>query len=209
MMVDIREVKTYYINLDRDVERNKSMIDVFNNYSFKNYERVSGVIANDRVGCSLSHIKALEIAVKNNIYPYIILEDDVNIYNNKFIIDIPDDSDALYLGISSFGSNINIEKKAEKLVYIKNIDSIKHKVVNMVGRHAIVHTNKKYDIEAIKYNKLFIKNKNKYFAGDVAISELNNKKNVYCLNTPVFYQNDKKTIDDTKLSIYNINFKVV
>ena len=207
--MDIRDIKVYYINLDKDINRNNSMIKMLDDNGFKNYERIPGFVGSNRVGCSLSHIKALELAIKNNIYPYIILEDDVEIYNNNFIVDIPDDSDALYLGISSYGSDVNEKTKVKELLYIKNLDSVKHLMVNMVCRHAVIHVNKKYDIDSIKYNKLFIKNKNGYCAGDVAISNLNKQKKVYCLNVPIFYQGDIKNIESTKRTIYDVNFILV
>lgn len=206
MLVDIRKVDTYYINLDRDLHRKTHIERLLQNYKFDKYERIVGVRGQNRIGCTISHIKALETAIKKNKYPYLILEDDVGIFNDNFIIDVPDDADAMYLGLSSVGSDLLKKDKADLLLYIKNIDETKHNVINMVARHAILHTNKEYDLKALEYNKMFIDSPQNFCGGDVAISQLNKIKNVYALNKPIFYQKDPKTMPFTKLTIKDTNF---
>lgn len=207
--IDIRDVKVYYINLDRSVDRKSSMETMLNNNNFSNYERISAVEAKNRVGCSMSHIKALEYAIKKGEYPYIILEDDVEVYNKNFIVPLPEDSDAIYLGLSSHGSYLNAENNCKKIINIKNKNKNIHQVVNMLDRHAIMHTNIEYDIDSIKYNKKFLKDSKKYLAGDVAISILNQTKTVYALNNPIFYQNDLINIKSTKKDINKIKHIII
>ena len=209
MIIDIREIKTYYINLDQEVDRRKKMEELLIKHNFKNYERIDAILKENRRGCTLSHIKSLKTALKDSNYPFLILEDDVSIFNEDFIVNVPDDADAMYLGLSDIGSNLLKEEKAEDYLYIKNLNKENHQVVNMVARHAVVHLNKEYDQEALKYNKMFIKSPKKFVGGDVAISQLNKNKKVYALNTPIFYQNDPKIVDHTKLTINETKFEVI
>ena len=209
MKLDIREIKTYYINLDRDVDRKNSMELMLKKNGFKNYERVEGILGENRTGCSLSHVKALKTAIKNDQYPYLILEDDASIFIKNFLIEVPDDADAMYLGLSVVGSNLSEPGMAQTMLKIKELDENKHVVVNMLARHAILHINKDYDLKAIEYNEKFIYDPKSFFAGDVAISQLNKDKRVYALNTPIFYQSDIKTRSLTELNIHKTNFEIV
>ena len=101
MNLDLREIPAVYINLEQDVERKNSIVDVLDECGFENIIRVDGEYTPERplAGCSYSHYKALnEVAP-----PFIIFEDDCKVKNFRTIIDVPDDSDAVYLGISSWG----------------------------------------------------------------------------------------------------------
>ncbi len=101
MNLDLREIPAIYINLESDVDKNKNMQSMLKDCGFKNIIRISGEYTPDRplAGCSLSHYNALEEVDP----PFIVFEDDCKIKNFRADIEIPDDSDAVYLGISSWG----------------------------------------------------------------------------------------------------------
>lgn len=207
--IDIRQLKTYYINLDIESERRIKMESMLKINGFKDYQRIEGVLEGERRGCAKSHVKVLEKALEKNTYPYLVLEDDLEFLNKDFVIEAPDDTDAFYLGLSIVGADFSKPNNVQSLLYIKNVQEKYHQVVNMVGRHAILHMNRKYDIELLKYNQDFLNNTKKFVAGDVSISRLNELKNVYALNNPIFYQTDPKTIDATKVNIDEIKYIVV
>jgi GR25 family glycosyltransferase involved in LPS biosynthesis len=89
--------KVFYINLDRDKDRNDSMILQFEKWGIGNYERVEGVtydIVPERVlwrnfiksdekyikgqlGCRDSQLKAVKLAKERDYKRVLILEDDV------------------------------------------------------------------------------------------------------------------------------------
>ena len=101
MNLDLREIPAIYINLDRDVEKNNSFQSVLKDCGFKNIIRVSGEYTPDRplAGCSLSHYNALQEVEP----PFIVFEDDCKVKNFRSVVDVPDDAEAVYLGISSWG----------------------------------------------------------------------------------------------------------
>ena len=101
MNLDLRKIPAIYINLQKDIEKNEYMNTMFKELEFETIIRVEASEFPDRhlAGCSLSHFNSL-----NEIDPpFIIFEDDCRIKNFQPIINVPDDSDAVYLGISSWG----------------------------------------------------------------------------------------------------------
>jgi GR25 family glycosyltransferase involved in LPS biosynthesis len=91
--------KIFYINLDKDVERNKSIIKQLKKYNIHNYERVSATTfttlppqylwrnfnlnkLNENyilgsLGCRNSHWRVMEIALNRGYKKIMVLEDDI------------------------------------------------------------------------------------------------------------------------------------
>lgn len=68
----------YYINLSSRTDRKKHIKTQLKNLEWKG-KRVEAVEMEDgRVGCTLSHIKCLKMAIEKNLDYIIILEDDIN-----------------------------------------------------------------------------------------------------------------------------------
>lgn len=90
----LTDIPAIYINLEHRKDRNESVLKELSKINVLNAERLNAVkTENGAIGCSLSHIKCLEIAIKNN-YPYIMIcEDDIEILDpqifteniNKFL----------------------------------------------------------------------------------------------------------------------------
>lgn len=77
--------KIFYINLDRRTDRNKHILDMFNecNISSDMYERFSAIEeVNGAMGCTKSHINILQIAKERNYNYILVIEDDL-IINDK------------------------------------------------------------------------------------------------------------------------------
>ena len=74
MNLDLREIPAVYINLQQDVEKKNSIVDVLDECGFENIIRIDGEYTPDRplAGCSYSHYKALNEVTP----PFIIFEDD-------------------------------------------------------------------------------------------------------------------------------------
>ena len=68
-----------YINLDSRVDRNKRILNELSIFDPKMITRVSAVnnMDNPRVGCMLSHLKALKLARERDYPNILILEDDI------------------------------------------------------------------------------------------------------------------------------------
>lgn len=117
--------KVFYINLDKDVERNEYMVDQFSKWNISNYERIAATsfdIIPDKaywrnfnidqltdkyikgsLGCRNSHWRIMELSMERGYNKIMVLEDDVvikedpsDILNKN--IDLLDNWDMLYFG---------------------------------------------------------------------------------------------------------------
>lgn len=80
-----------YINLKKDIERNKSMIQLFKNIRYPSNKiiRFEGIFnSNGKEGCRQSHIAANKIGIENvgNSPYYIICEDDIKLVGDLYKI---------------------------------------------------------------------------------------------------------------------------
>jgi GR25 family glycosyltransferase involved in LPS biosynthesis len=90
----ISDIPTIYINLEHRKDRNESVLKELSKIKITTPERFNAVeMKNGAIGCSLSHIKCLDIAI-NRGYEYVMIcEDDIEILNpsifteniNKFL----------------------------------------------------------------------------------------------------------------------------
>jgi hypothetical protein len=103
MQVDLRAIPIYFINLPEQKTRYKTIVKMLSKAGFKDIRPIEGIRhTTSYLGVSLSHLKALRIGEQSG-YPFIILEDDVDV--NKFIYNfwLPDDTDIFYLGVAKSG----------------------------------------------------------------------------------------------------------
>lgn len=215
MEINPKDVPIYYINLPEHQERNdlflKRMIDA--GFDIEKIIRVEGIrkegIPNDNVfvGCFHSQLKTLKMALAGS-FPFMILEDDTAINKIPQTIEIPDTSDALYVGISAWGF---IPSQEGTLSGINRIitDRFNNDVVrifNMLSSHAILYVNLEYVenlISDLESNLSGIQQKSistgtglKYHGGnllpcDVIMANRQYVGEVYALRNPIFYQDDK------------------
>ena len=90
----IEDIKhAFYINLEHRKDRKEHVENELNNIGIKG-ERFNAIkMDNGAVGCSMSHLKLLQEALKNNLEHILIVEDDIKFLNpelfktqfNKFI----------------------------------------------------------------------------------------------------------------------------
>jgi hypothetical protein len=196
--IKITQIPTFYINLDEETDRKKKMEKLLSELEFENFERFPGTKSNNRVGCSISHAALLQKIVNENIYPALVLEDDLSVFSFTKNAECPKDADALYLGISKmgWGEALAVSEKTNKY----------HRVHNMLARHAIVHMNKDFDEKSIELMKKFIIEPQKYVAGDVTLTSILPEYKIYALNKPMFYQNADGTRGLTKKSIDDCSY---
>jgi hypothetical protein len=206
MIIDITKLPTFYINLDEKKDRRKKMENLLSSKGFKDVNRFDAKKAGKRVGCSMSHSSLLEKVIEENIYPCLILEDDLEIYKFKKEIYVPDDADAMYLGFSRYGWNHDQDEPFPKSLKVTELNAEYHRVYNMLARHAIIHFNPTYDRNCIEIMNNFISDPEKYKAGDVSISKIHPYYKIYSLNEPIFYQNDSGTRGLTKKSLYDCDY---
>tara|TARA_B100000676_G_C17672771_1_gene627286 strand:- start:49 stop:699 length:651 start_codon:yes stop_codon:yes gene_type:complete len=197
MNLDLREIPVVYINMDKDVDKRERIENHIDQLGFKTKIRVPGVVHEDgaRAGCALAQYNALHEIDP----PFIILEDDATPFDYDPIISIPDDTDALYLGISSWGRmNSHSGPFVQWDYYFKEVDINLLRVYNMLGTHAILYLNSEYIsvCEKIAYHQ---HNINEHV--DIGFTDVQKYYNVYAFDQPLFYQTSSNGTNQ-KLSSY-------
>jgi hypothetical protein len=183
MQIDIRKIPTFYINMDKDKDRNEEMIQLGKDVRFKEYTRSSGISLPKmpKAGCAKSHYNILS----NIDQPTIILEDDCIIKNDSYIIKVPDDADAVYLGLSGWGF-INSESKLNNFKYERHEEFLGiYKIDGMLATHSILYISPEYIEIATRIAKWSGDN-NKHI--DQGLALIQKYFNVYALKKPIFYQ---------------------
>jgi hypothetical protein len=183
MKINLADVQTFYINMDKDVARNKDMIQLGKNLEIQNYKRISGteIVGHPKAGCATSHMNILSKISE----PTVILEDDCVVASGITIIDIPDDADAIYLGLSDWGY-LNSFSKTKNFNYTMN-NTFKnvYKVDGMLATHAILYISSEYINMASKVAKWSAENDQHI---DQGLALIQKYFNVYALGKPIFYQ---------------------
>ncbi len=95
----MNNIPIYIINLEKRKDRKEEIIKELNKYKIDNYEFIKAIEFPDGyIGCALSHIIALDLAIKNKYDKVIILEDDFIFLKNPNELNIEIDFDVFLLG---------------------------------------------------------------------------------------------------------------
>lgn len=79
MLHNLNDIEhAYYINLESRTDRKEQVEQELNTIGLTNFQRFNAIKAtNGAIGCTLSHLKLLEMAIENNYSHILILEDDI------------------------------------------------------------------------------------------------------------------------------------
>ena len=202
MKIDLRNVRTRWINVDKDIDKARQMNELLDGLGFQNSERfsaITGIEPHEGVrkgeehyrSCAESHFALLENTILKDGKPVLILEDDVETTDaiNDFVsteykteLEYPEDAAAIYVGTSQGDGQYYAEKKD---------DSEWLKVRGVFATHAILYLSEEYARQTIEVGKRWIYEKNIPF--DVGLAkELQPNHAVYAPIVPFFYQADSK-----------------
>jgi hypothetical protein len=137
--------------------------------------------------------KVLEKVVENNT-PTLFIEDDVKHTEHYTpIIDVPDDTDAVWLGTSVYGLVDNwMQMKLGESIYLNRPTKLGeykdyYRIHNMLSIHAVLFITQNYVKEIQKYLKY---NVNTLMPPDIAIASTMKNFNIYACKQPMFFQDD-------------------
>jgi hypothetical protein len=192
--LNLTDIPVYYINLDEQEEKRKRTETMLKQIGFKFVERFSAIKheAGRIIGCARSHYEILNKAK----VPFIILEDDCSLNKESpKTIKLPDNADALYLGISHWGRYLN---HSGPYVHTTKISEDIVRVHNMLATHAIMYISQEYAnmCKRISYNFGYeIENHL-----DIGFAEIHRFFNVYSFDEPLFRQYEWSAVTTGKLS---------
>jgi GR25 family glycosyltransferase involved in LPS biosynthesis len=199
MKLNLIDIPVYYINLDDQDEKRKRTETMLKRIGFKFVERFSAIKhdAGRIIGCALSHYDILNRAQ----VPFIILEDDCTL--NKEVpefIEVPDNADSLYLGISHWGRYLN--HSGPYVHYSKVNDNIV-RVHNMLATHAILYLSQEYANMCKRISYHFGYEVENHL--DIGFAEIHKFFNVYSFDEPLFRQYEWSAVTTGKLSSVSYN----
>lgn len=187
MQLDLTTIPAIYINLEKDFERRTIMEEMLRSCGFKQIVRSPGVpIPGDPLaGCSKAHFDALGLLKP----PFIVFEDDCKVLKFDAVIDIPDDTDALYLGNSSWA---RMNGHSGPFLQFQSVGGGFYRVYNMLGAHCILYLTE--DIV-----KLYRKAADLFFRmsqfHDIGFADLQPYFKVLAIDLPMFCQTSSMGTD--------------
>jgi hypothetical protein len=193
--INLKSIPLLWTTCDKSKNRHGPMNSMLSNLGLSG-EMINGPITNPYpIGVAIGYLQALS----KYQAPFLILEDDSTLIKEITLenLQIPEDSDAVYLGTSLYGRIKN--KTVFQGVIAAKKDETYIRIFNMLSLHAIVYTSQKY----VEHTKLVLNSfiKNPIGGCDDPIADLMWKHNVYALKNPIFYQKDGRSDEATKSSI--------
>lgn len=183
--------------------RKEHMIDLLNNIGFKSITHHKSGNKNYPTCLLEAFIDILKIYSDNN--PIIVIEDDVEPFlqvNSETEFDMPEDTDAFYLGFSKSGGHKTLNSH-DGWSEIQKISDKHIRILNMLTTHAILYKSKSYKERVI--NELTNLLDKPLYHSDIIISRIQPEYKVYGYHYPLFYQsikwgNEEHVEDYTKFS---------
>lgn len=186
MIINLKTTPVIYINLERDYEKNERMQKLTEDYGFDDVTRFNAYLNlnNGPLGCTTSHMRLLETIPT----PTIVLEDDCFVRRNVEYIEVPDDADAVYLGLSAWGmknDNSGLWNHSYEKTDIPNV----FKINNMLATHAILYLTDDFRNACLRVAQWSYKNKAEGITKiDCGYADIMKYYSVYALGDPIFYQ---------------------
>lgn len=184
--LSLKEISVYYLNIDSRDKQRKHIEKDLTEHGFS-FTRVEGIKAkNPSTSAYIGYAKAIYKHITSEFKPFILLEDDATIKENSdFIIEYPEGTDCIYLGMSA-GADPNTFYDGIGLIAKRNKEYPRlYRIFNMLSGHAICILTMKY---AIAYLSSLVEAAKSGLCADVCAVRLFPYFDVYAVEVPIFYQ---------------------
>jgi hypothetical protein len=187
MQIFLESIKYYFLTCNNEI-RKQQILKEFKDYDITEVNPV--IDANKNKSGATGFSRVLDIATYNQnrnqpFQPFVIFEDDVKKYR-KFpkMIEIPDDTDILYIGLSTFGMN---DKQHINKVCFTNVATNNQvvRIYNMLSLHGIVICSTR---GLLAIQKCMLEGYFKDIIWDIFTAQIQPYYNVYALKKPLVYQ---------------------
>jgi hypothetical protein len=184
MRVDLKLCKHYFLTCNNEVRRKH----FWEEFGGLDVTEILGVVGMDKQASGpIGFSRMLDRAVCDfrgeRFRPFCIFEDDVKKYREfPEYVDIPDDADILYLGLSSYGIS-DFSHCYE--MYYKGVDAGVVRVLNMLSLHGLMICSVR---GLMALQKCFLEGYYTNQVWDILIAQLQPHYNMYALRVPLVYQ---------------------
>ena len=195
MELNLNKIKYYFLSCNNP-KRVNHMNTEFSDYNITAVNPISTNIgiSKEQSG-STGFSKMLNLAIKNQdrtkaFQPFVLLEDDVKIYRNiPKKITIPDNSDILYIGLSSWGMT-DAKLGSNGTVCFSNIKAYPDivKIYNMLSTHGFIICSM---TGLLSLQKCLFEDFYKNRGYDMSLAYMQPHINAYALRKPLVYQYQK------------------
>ena len=224
MKIFLKNIKHYFLTVDTNGDRKKHMIDEFKDYDLTEVNPILG-IGKYKSGVT-GFSKMIDLALRNQdrtkpFAPFIMYEDDCSKYREyPEYIEIPDNADICYIGLSKCSMNENSwhfglyykhitdcsgrgVSVGERPTADTSIDEVVQ-IYNMLAMHGIMVCSAS---GALAIQKAILEGYYKNTDWDICVAQIQSYYNVYALKKPLIYQDSKYGGQEpqTKFSIESNN----
>ena len=194
MIINLTKIPSFWLTCDKTASRWPRMEEILKQLEIP-AQKVNGRLSNPyTLAVAESHLQCL----KSTPGPVLIIEDDVEIMPGyRDIVEVPDDTAALYIGTSQYGINFR-ETRLGGVVCKEEGDHLR--IFNMLSMHAILYLSEDYKNHVIGLLESF---KPGLGVDQMIAEEMCNWK-VLAVKSPMFYQNDGWSREATETPLHPI-----
>lgn len=185
-MIKLRNLPVYYLNYDGYTDRKQNMEKLFSSLNITDVTRIGNNLEDslrqNRISKGL--IKLLNLAIENNTFPIITMDDDMEIIDIfPDTISIPQETDLIFLGGSLYNCG-----GIKPNMYFENYNEEHYRVYYMQSLHSMVipHIQSAYFLIDVLKNAIL----NDQFSDIEITMHSENKIFLSPKNGPYFYQNN-------------------
>ena len=186
MKISLKTIKYYFLTCNNELRKNH-MINEFKDYDITEVNPAMEIIGKHK-SAPTGFSRIFDLASKNQdrtkpFQPFCMFEDDVKKYREfPETIEIPDDSDILYIGLSKCG--INDIEWCNTVCY-KNINNDIIKLENMLSLHGIIICS---TAGLLAIQRCMLEGYYTDIVWDIFCAQIQPYYNVYALKKPLVYQ---------------------
>jgi hypothetical protein len=144
MKIEVQKLKYYYLTIPSNIDRQNNIKKNFKDYDLTEINPVINNVSKFQSG-STGFSRMIYSGLKNQkkdmpFQPFVLLEDDISKYREfPEYIEVPDDSDILYIGTSTYGTDNNSSYACNNILTssVKEYPGIV-KIYNMLSTHGMI-----------------------------------------------------------------------
>jgi hypothetical protein len=191
--IDLKETTNILINLEKAVDRLRETTQILEELEIP-FERFNAIEHQQGlIGCGLSHLNLLEKITPGTT----IFEDDIGYMPNTTTeILVPEEADAVYLGVSNHGYIRTQPYGYKGVVLASQYTSRCKRIFNMCSTHAILYLSERYIKSARDIVSECLQNGLPF---DLGLASIHKDFNILTPNDPIFYQTEQPEF--TKFSL--------
>ena len=190
MKIDLHNIYYYFLTCNNKI-RKEHIKNEFKNFKLVEVNPIMNIdkIKSGATGFS----RILDLACINQyrnkpFQPFVIFEDDVKKFDDfPLEIEIPNDTDILYIGLSTWGMT-DKEYGVNNSVCFKNIDDNIIRLYNMLSLHGIIVCSTR---GLLTLQKCLFEDYFKNQPWDISITQIQPYLNIYALKKPLVFQYKK------------------